>query len=218
MKYIFTAFLVALRIIVDAQEFPQEMMEKIRGNIISYHIRNALDADLNLSQEFIQFDASPSFEKLMPAGKRLVMNIMVLGEAYPVKGFILYRVQKHGFQFERNDSTWTYSFSSFANDDDYLVAYNPATADIKYISGNFFKTRVAADFRLNYSDPSSLIGFIQLKLYHLHPLNIKFWKSKKGRLWYTANNGSDKTQFHIVIDPGDPDAIRIQYLKKYYVY
>ena len=53
-----------------------------------------------------------------------------------------------------------------------LVALNKEEGEIKFISGNFFKSKIADDFDIDVSNIDSIVSYLRWRLYHTKPDSI----------------------------------------------
>ncbi len=214
---IFTAISFVIRTVSIAQTVEPKLKDMAVSNLISYHIRYALEYDLGIEDQYLARNENYFFDKLLSCERELMVELRKTELTYPIEGYNLYHFWKRGFRFKRNDSIVSYSMSSLYYDDDYLVAYNSSSDDIKFISGNFFKTKVSNDFNLDKKKPNSFIKYIQMKFFNVRPVDIAYTKTKKGRMLFSAKSQLDGRYITFIVSMQDFDDITIQYAKKYIV-
>jgi len=185
----------------------------ILHNIISYHIRYAVEGDLPVGPHGI-LNASPKsiFQKLMPVDGRLETEIMPCNGAllYPDKDYQLFTIHLPGFKtIYPNGMSTTARLLAFRFDDDYLVAYNAKNADIKYISGNFFKSPITQCFELNNVHPKSFVPYLRLRCYAMQPGHISFQRKDEKGLYFTIYSNSLHIDVEAFIRYDDHEIVKI---------
>ncbi|MGN7819740.1 hypothetical protein ACTJJB_06390 [Chitinophaga sp. 22536] len=159
-------------------------------NIISYHIRYAVEGDLSVGSDGMLNPFSKSiFQKLMPVDGQLETEITPYNGAllYPDRDYQLFAVHLPGFKtIHPNGMSTTVRLHAFRFDDDYLIAYNRKNTTIKYISGNFFKSPVTRDFELDINRPESFFPYLELRCYSMQPGHISFLRKDEKGLYFNV--------------------------------
>lgn len=170
-------------------------------NILIYRILEYVPEHLNKGN-YIDFLTS-----LPDNGDILILDsINKLDLKYPKENYILYSIIKGGWKYTsyycEEVVKWVSTRANYYCDtigglsvsDDlnfkgnwnsnsiYLIAYNPTTKEIKYISGSFFLHQISQDFNLSIDNPDSFIDYIKYKLYFLPIKSIELYKKTKKKI------------------------------------
>ncbi|NVN94196.1 MAG: hypothetical protein HXX18_02810 [Bacteroidetes bacterium] len=170
-------------------------------NILIYRILEYIPEGINKGN-YIDFHSS-----LPDNGDMLILDsINKLDLKYPKENYILYSIIKGGWRYTNyyceevvkwvstRANYYCDTVRSFYVSDDldtrgnrnsnssYLIAYNPITKDIKYISGSFFLHQISQDFNLSIDNPDSFIDYIKYKLYFLHIKSIELHERTKRKI------------------------------------
>lgn len=185
----------------------------ILHNIISYHIRHAVEGDIPLTSNGLLIPNVKSiFQKLMPADGQLETEIMPYNGdlSYPDKDYQLLTIHLPGFKVIRPDNmSITTHLHAFRFDDDYLIAYNPKNASIKYISGNFFKSPIAQDFELDNNRPESFFSYLRLRCYAMNPGNISFRRKDEKGIYFTVYSNILNIDAEVFIGYNDHETVKV---------
>jgi len=171
----------------DLSHIDTFIYNKVYKNIAAYNIKYAR-FDLNGTADNSPFKETDRFffENFLPDwGARIGMVIEKLPLIYPDTAYKLYRVTLNHMSFQNKDKV-SLTRGGINPGTLFLVGVNPVTGAVKYISGQFFISAIAADFKVNLNDPASLILFLSFKTYSLGLEQIKFSKRVGGELYYSA--------------------------------
>lgn len=158
-------------------------------NISSYNIVNESKKYVNRNLTYLPF-----YTHFLPdKGFSLDMQIEKLQITYPLENYTLYSILLQGFVFTNEKLGTTKRVISNVPTGVYLIALDYKNKSIKYITGNFFWTPIAEDFKFDASNSSSYLTFLKLKLFYLHPSELVFkTKSKKKIVFETYSQTLNK--------------------------
>jgi hypothetical protein len=178
-----------------AQTLADTLLEQVSQNIVVYNFRFGLDYELKLSNNVLR-DGEPFYRILSPAaGTNLDIQANKIEFNYPKTGLEFYEIIKLRFTFLDNKGSM--NIESFAANRKYLVAVNPLVNKLRFISGNFFLSRIAADFELDAERPESFFKYLEVRYYNMGLTKIKFRSFKKGIL--TFDGFSEELKQEVVI-------------------
>ncbi|SKA47180.1 hypothetical protein SAMN04488128_108124 [Chitinophaga eiseniae] len=215
MKYRF--FLPAVLLLfssnkTSAQSLDRKNLTILEHNIISYHIRNAVPADLPVGKNDVLFpNGKPLFQQLMPInGKlRIVIEPYKGNIKYPDADYQIFTILLPGFKYDLADSTsYSVHLLGFPFDENYLVAYNHKNCSIKYISGNFFKSRVAEDFNLNPENIASFNDYLMLRCYNMLPDSISYNRKDATGIYFKLRSKVVECDMEVFISYDDYEVVK----------
>jgi hypothetical protein len=202
-----------------AQELSGFNKNFIKKNIISFHLRHALDHELELKKGNVLAGKIPFFEKyLQREGNDLVIEFKESHIEYPKSGYKIYQIKKKDLIFSQDSTLKYYTFNSFFFDEDYLVAVDSGDKNIQFLSENFFLTAIANDFALDKNRPSTFNSYLKIRFNHIGANGIKYLKKKKGQLVFKAYSEIAKQDVNLYVDEYDFDNVKFSLLKKIYIY
>lgn len=197
----------------SAQDLDSESRILLEHNIISFHIRNALETDIPAGSNGVLFPhRKPIFQQLMPTNGKLRIIIQPYkGKIrYPDTDYQIFTVQIPGFKYDLTDGTsYSVNMLGFLFDENYLVAYNPKNFSIKYISGNFFKSRVAEDFRIDLKNISSFNDYLMLRCYYMHPSTISYDRKDASGVYFIVHSNVVGTDMEVFISYDDLEVVKL---------
>lgn len=208
------SLIIAISIVsinLQAQVLPDSISSLVSKNIISFHFRYALDYDLFVKKDLLLTEKHFFEDFWVGSNKKLNLEQKKIELKYPVLEFNLFQVWKKHFQFSNDSITRQIIVSSLPYDELYLVAIGNKT--IKFISGNFFKTRIAEDFNLNEKVPDSFTAYLSLKYYNIKPVYIRYKRKFNNKIYYLTKSGLDGNEFIISVDTRDYDLTQIEHFK-----
>ncbi|HVI46816.1 MAG TPA: hypothetical protein VM802_18195 [Chitinophaga sp.] len=198
---------------VRAQYLDQAGRSLIEKNIISYHIRNAVEADIPIGNNGILSDyGKPVFQRLMPENGKLNCSIEPYkGKIeYPDSDYQLYEVKLLGFRYDLTDGTsYSVRLLGFLFDENYLIAFNPKTSALKYISGNFFKSGIAERFSLNKNDISTFNNYLMLRCHYMLPESIHYDKQDTSGIYFIVHSNVVNKDITVFISHSDYESVKI---------
>lgn len=181
----------------------------IAHNIVSYHIRNAVDAD---ASEIISPGRTPIFQLLMPLDGKFEIEVKPYKgkEEYPIEEYQLFSLYLADLaHLQKSEMVKSRKLLGFSFDENYLIAYNSKDSTIKYISGNFFKSSIAEDFNLNNSDPSSFYKYLMLRCYNLLPDAISLNKKDNSGMYFTIHSTIANSNFEAFVGYDDHEVVKV---------
>lgn len=198
---------------ISGQYLDSESRILLENNIISYHIRNAVEGDLPIgSNGVLTPSENPIFKKLMPVnGKlRLIIEPYKGKIRYPDGDYQIFSVQLPGFKYDLADSTaYSVSMLGFLFDENYLVAYNARNSSMKYISGNFFKSRVAEDFDLSLENVTSFHDYLMLRCYYMLPDTISYSRRDATGIYFIVHSQIVEAWMEVFISYGNYEVVKL---------
>ena len=187
------------------------LSNEVYKNIAAYNIRYCSYNfnGINLKKTF--YSNSDFFYNyfLADSGFKMKMNITKLDTSYPDPRFHLYKITIEGFNFYQEKGDYSTSSLGPITTKLYLLALNESNGEIKFISGQYFKSAISQDFRVNLKAPQSLIPYIQMRSYLVSPTNIMYVKKRHGELVYSAYSELYKKPIKIVLSKKDLEEIKI---------
>lgn len=204
---------------LEAQELGSYELDVISKNIVSYHFRFALNHDLDLKSNNILDGEALFFEKLwVDESQDLKLEYFKSTLSYPLQDFELFEVKKRRFQIGNDSTRISYKLSSLQADEIYLVAMNTVNGKMKFISGNFFLSSIQKDFNLNFEKKESFKEYIKLRTYNWSTDKIKYKKSRKGKMIFSAYSAYLKDDIFIKVDKNDFENIQVHQKRKKITY
>ncbi|MFB6454380.1 hypothetical protein ACE38W_03830 [Chitinophaga sp. Hz27] len=188
---------------LEAQTISQKDSINIRNNIIFYHIRNAVPADIPEFGGQIWRDSTYFlFEKMLPINGHLRMEFKPFkGKGiFPLEGFHLTSLYMPQVVDLDSEISYSVRMLGFYSDEDYLIAHNDETGRILYISGNFFKSPIAQYFNLDPNKPESFYNYLMLRCYNVKPDNIHYLKSDEKGLYFSIWSNVMRDNITFLID------------------
>ncbi len=181
-----------LSLVVVSAHCQFSFKEKVAKNILAYHIKYGIDTELGLYKGKIK---KPDYIYRLIPMKNLELVLYISQDTtlqYPDKNFKLYRVENPGFSFKMPDDKVIKqnNFHTFLADRNYLVAYNPKSENLKFISGNMFLSPIENDFSIKSDDPGSFYNYLVFRYYNFKLKDLKFYKKKKKNYLYKAYSES----------------------------
>ncbi|RFS19407.1 hypothetical protein DVR12_22495 [Chitinophaga silvatica] len=178
---------------------------KVSKNVFVYNIRNASNSFNGAKPEDILEMGTEYYTSLLPdPGYGLIMSIDTMNLEYPIKNFKVYKIFINGFEYEKGQvhSKTNYLFL----ENNFLVAID--TSDnypgyIKYISGQFYPTRISEDFKIDLNNPSSCLDYLKFRMYIHQVDSIKFERRVKEGLIFTGYSQTKKSKVEILLKKKD---------------
>ena len=192
MKAILYSVILFLYMSVSAQEQVKDINRYISNqvykNIAAYNIRYCSFAFNGVSFKKHFSTNSDFFYNyfLADCGSTMEMKTQKIDLQYPDERFHLYEISTDGFNFSKDTGTVKKGSIGPISTYTYLLALNETNGQIKFISGQYFKSSISQDFKFNITEPNSLIAYIAMRAYVIKPVNITFVKRKNRALIYTA--------------------------------
>ena len=177
-------------------------------NIAAFNIRYA-SYSFNMLWFNTRFRTNADFfyQYLMPDhGYKLQMDIEKLDSVYPNPKYHLYKIYLNGFHLVPDkhglpeDNSWRPKTTNY-----FLLALNEDNGDIKFISGQFFKSYISDDFSINKDDVTTFIPYLRLRAFDVGGVNIKFKKKRHKKWMFEGYSEIFKKPFTITVDRKDID-------------
>lgn len=196
-----------------------DIKNRIAKNILAYHIRYGLDAEIGVKSN--QLRSINYLNKLVPfcdyeLELYLTEDTVML---YPIDGYKIYNVENPGFTFSSpKEKIKINNFHSFMADRLYLIAYNKAMDDLKFISGNMFLSPVSVDFNVSSEKPDSLLKYLNYRYYNYKLKEISYLKKKRNVIFYKAFSKTLNEELFITVNILDLNDTKIGLMQKKNVY
>lgn len=181
---------------------------EVYKNIAAYNIRYAsyffngvnFKAKFRSSTDFFYHWFIPDY------GYKLDMYISQLDSSYPDSKFQLYRIYIKGFNYiSDNHSLPSISSLGPKTTHDFLIALNKDNGDIKFVSGQFFRSCISEDFHIDREDPTTFFAYLKLRAFDVGGTNIKFEKKTHKKWIFKGYSEIYKKPFIITVDKKDID-------------
>lgn len=173
---------------VDAQVILPEDSTSVKNNILFYHVRNANPSDLpEKGLGMLDNDERFLFDMLLPSEGALRMEFhpYVGGLKFPSPEYKLIHLHLPQLRVDLNtEFSYSVRMLGFIGDEDYLIAKNDANGKMLYISGNFFKSRIAEFFKLKLDDPASFFNYLKLRYFNMKPKEIHFLQKDEHWIYF----------------------------------
>lgn len=168
----------------------------IEKNILIYRIYKTNEVGNDLENGALKPYTS-LFNLLPDDGYHLNLSASKSGLSYPDSNYVLFSIYKEADQFTKGNKIVEQEFQPTLFDRFFLIGYDSINNRIKFISGNFFLSKISDDFKNLPSDSNALIKYIQLREYFLQIDNIIILK--KGKKFVTLSAESKEIQKKIKI-------------------
>jgi hypothetical protein len=170
------------------QDVNSYLSNQVYKNIAAFNIRYCSFAFNHIDVDKYFWSNSDFFYNYFMAdyGFKMEMKIKKINLVYPNERFQLYEILTNGFTFLADSGNIARGSIGPISTDIYLLALNETNGDIKFISGQYFKSAISQDFKINTNEPNSLILYITMRAYVIKPQNIAFVKKRHRALIYTA--------------------------------
>lgn len=209
-----TIWLLAMPNLIEAQSNDSLIKEEVVKNMLVYHIRYCADSEIGLSKGGFLAEKNKFFYDRI-INNSYCLNITINNDSsilkYPLEGYFLFNVLKPSFRFEKDTISQFIKLGSFSFDEKYLIAYNPSTKDIKFISGNFFLSRISEDFNLGTTFSQTWNDYLRMRLYKYSIEKFEYLFQNDN--FIILKGYSQKRKFDIKIDKKDLDLIIVKYIK-----
>lgn len=210
---------LAVFIELHGQNLDEHQLDVITKNILSYHIRYALNYDLNLKSDNVLQGSNYFFNELWPKGNQnLKFEVLTCKIKYPLKAINVFIIKKRDFQIGNDSIRISKRLTSFQADDIYLVGLDLMNHSLKFISGNFFHSSIYSDFDLHIDRPETFIDYLLLRTYNWSIEKIEFKRIKNGKLVFKGFSKFLKENVHILVDLTDFDEVKVTQLKRKITY
>jgi len=176
-------------------------------NIAAYNIiRNSYRLSGPARKNLLRSDSDPYYEAFLPdPGFKLDMKMQKLETSYPDTNFILYKIFVGGFDYTNKDDTATMRYLGRPTLQNFLVGLNYKNGEIKYISGQFFTSVIAEDFKIDVKKPSSLIPYLLLRTFSVGGQNIHYKRKRHKQLEFEGYSSIYQHPIVVFVDKKDVD-------------
>lgn len=190
-----------------------ELKDKIRNNILIYRIKNS-ELFNDVVDNDILLEKDPAFLDLLPTGEfKLKLTINKLDSIeYPLKDYDVYNALTWNFAYKNNlieKQKYTYDQKG-QQKQNYLIAYNKKTDNLRFICGELYKSKISIDFNLDDNKPETFINYLQLKLFCQNISNIQFQNRKRGQLIFSGSLEESGIEVKIFVDRNNFDNVSIK--------
>lgn len=198
---------------VYPQGLPNNKKKICINNILAYHLKHAENYEYNIDENgFLRDYGDFFFQEMLSNEYDLELKFSIVDTiVYPISKYSLFSIDKNGFYFYNSKDSIGYYFNlpSFSSDSYYLVAFNPKANKLKFLSGNFFLSKVAKDFALDPEDPDSFYDFLRIKLYNKLADEVVFLREKRKHLYFKVYSRYAKRYLEVKVNKSNPDDISI---------
>jgi hypothetical protein len=208
--------------IFRAQDTVGEIIEllynRVYKNIASFNIKYA-NFRMNGSTPADMFrsdaDLDYSYGCFLPdEGYKLKMVIKDTILPYPDSRYKIYAITINRFEYIPTDKHKpTYSCNGPRTTKNFLIAVNAQSMEVKFISGQFFLSDIAKDFKLNPEDPSSYLSYLSLRAFRYQVSNIKYEERAKDSLIYRGYSEYTNSEVTIKLSTMNNEIVSIQAIK-----
>lgn len=217
-----SAWLVTIATVLSSIIFPaysqtplDSLKDLVSRNIIAFHVRKAKPFELGLAQNEMIATNRLFFVEIWPS-KDYQLNAKweKIDISFPNSEQTLYHVTLQPYIFTNRNTgnvSMGFDFPQFSYDHDYLVAINKKN-EIKFLSGNFFKTPISQYYNLKKDVPESFIEYLKISLFNVSPQKIKYQKRKKHYLLFTAVT-KDNVKMVLSVHEKNFDIVKINYMR-----
>lgn len=189
-----------------------KMKNQVEKNILIFRIKTSSFFS-NVRNE-ITDQRNPDFLTLLPSEDYyLKLGFSKIDSMeYPLNQYDLYGIRNWNYTYT-NDSieiTRQYFDKGSCCDKYFLIAYDPNSGSIKYISGDFYKSMIAHDFPLSEDHPASFCRYIIFKLFNLNVNKVKFDRKSKSTLDFIGYSNELRSRIKIRVDRSDFEKILVE--------
>ncbi len=220
MKLLCILNFILASLICNSQVIDSVTLNKVRRNILAYHIRYSLPYDFGLKEDGYLYEREKyKFERLIPSGDlKLKIEFSPCNAlSYPLSDYKLFELKKSGFSFyDQEGKGYHFRMSSFSCDEKYLIGIDENTKQIKYISGAMFLHDISDDFR--FEEEKDFIDFINIKLYNYEFTDIEFVKKRRRIMFFKAFSKALNENMVIQIDTKNDYTTVVKSTKKTITY
>lgn len=182
---------------------PEDLVKQLEHNILAYAMVNygylGVDKFGNLETK------EPLFEKFfLDETKSLNLNFQESSNIeYPVDGYRVFIVSNPKRSILVNDSIIvTNAFplpNTNRNSEDYLIAFNDTSSDLKFLSGELYRSIIGPDFGEGKQAAEEVL---RIKYYHYDLTKIKFKRERNGYYLFRAYSEvrNEKLKFKVDVD------------------
>ena len=170
------------------QDVNSYLSNQVYKNIAAFNIRYCSFGFNHINVDKYFWSNSDFFYNYFMAdyGFKMEMKIKKINLVYPNERFHLYEILTNGFTFLADSGNIARGSIGPISTDIYLLALNETNGDIKFISGKYFKSAIAEDFKPNIKEPNTLVSYVKMRAYVVKASDIVFVKKKHLALIYTA--------------------------------
>lgn len=208
MKYLIVFFVLntfSVKGQVESKNIIEYIHNRVSKNFLVYNIRNA-SQEVNgaLPEEVLEMGPEFFYGLISNEGFNLIMKIDTSDLIYPLKDFKVYKVFIRRYEYERGISR--IQANHLFTKKHFLVAVDAKDEShyyIKYVSGQFYPTRISEDFGVNIKDPVSFIEYLRFRTYSDQVENIKLKQQLCDTLIYTGYSQVKKSKVKIILKKDD---------------
>lgn len=185
---------------------------EVEKNILIYRIRESHVFD-ELKGE-VSPENSPGFLNLLPPPTfRLKLTFNTIDSLkYPLEGYELIQIKNWNYTYTNGEidiETYTYDAKPDLQSRYYLIAHNKQTQHTIYICGDFYKSFVSLDFKIDVEKPKSLYEYLYFKTHCLQVVNIEYIGISNEYLKYIGYSELLNQKTSIMVEAKNPDNVII---------
>lgn len=181
---------------------------KTTKNILIYRIRNTFVVENDLYNGFLK--QSVTFLNILPDnGCKFELEINRVFIPYPDSSIRLYTLFKKYDRFVCDSITIAPVYPYFHPDRYFLIGIDNQN-EIKFISGNFYLSRIKNSFNLDVNNPTTFYKYLKLKAFQYRVKDIEFVKSKKKQLIFSGYSSELEGFINLTINKSDLDNVIIE--------
>ncbi|RFS25104.1 hypothetical protein DVR12_07935 [Chitinophaga silvatica] len=162
---------------------------KLYKNIAAYNIRFAnIQLNGRDTKDLVE-DGFEYYNAFLPDnGYKLAMEISESNLIYPNKEYKVYKVYVNNFKYVDSAHHAVRKLFDVWTRKDFLVAVsqNNNRYSIKYLSGQFFPSKIISDFNTTLNNPTSYIDYLNYRMYEYQMNNISFDRKVGANLYFNG--------------------------------
>ncbi|WP_116978060.1 hypothetical protein [Chitinophaga silvatica] len=181
---------------------------KVSKNLIAYHLQHA-SPDYNgvIALQVLTEGGLEFFDGLLPdEGQKLIMTIDTSDLKYPLSKYKVFKIFIPGFRFlDTVEKVIKVRMGIGLLTRDFLVAValKNEYLDIKYLSGQFYPTRISYDFNIDLDNPNSCVDYLNFRMYSYKVRDIVFYKKNRKGLLFKGYSDIEKSPVLILLPKDD---------------
>ena len=220
LRYVFPIVALLIGAYTSFAQDPQDpvydvenyLYNEIYKNIAAYQIRNSAFSFNDIPFDSLSYTNADLFYRsfLADYGYKLKLTISPVNLPYPVGGYEIYEIKKGLFEYVNNLGLPGIVCMGPISGDTYLVALNARNGEIKFISGQLFKTRIAADFKVNPKQPETMTRYIEFRTYDIGGAEIVFRRKRHKEFIFKGWSKKFNQAVTIFVNRKDTDIVSVK--------
>lgn len=192
--------------------------DRVYKNVVSYNLINNDYAINGYNKGGYLTSVFPFFEAFVP-DKNFHLNMIIDRTKfnYPKKDFVLYSIyiEKLSFTNETGDTTIAFGGGRSAlKTSTYLIALDSIHKEVKYISGDFFLSKIASDFSFSATDEATLTNYIRLKCFNLQIDKLILKRKQRTSNYFVGYSNTLQRNVRISVNSRNFELIKIDSVSK----